>query len=243
MKKLSATFIFSLVATAPFAQPVFDSQVTPELIEAAKSIKIDGAVELPVQSIRAIESEGQIRYVSQNGRFAFEGQLIDVMQRKPLDTLEQIHDAVTRLDISNLGINLDALNSVSIGTGEERVTAFIDPNCPPCLEVIKQAQALEDDYTFTFIVVPALGTESSHQKSKKVHCAQNKNDVIPALLSKSMDSLKTQANCNSSVYDMTLLFTDMAGVNGVPFLISPTGYILRGQPIDMKAWLADPSYD
>ena len=162
MKKLSATFLLSWVATAPFAQPGFDSQVTPELIEAAKSIQIDGAVELPVKSIRAIESEGQIRYVSQNGRFAFEGQLIDVMQRKPLDTLEQIHEAVTRLDIANLGINLDALNSVSIGTGKERVTAFIDPNCPPCLEVIKQAQALQNDYTFPFFVVLALGAESSH---------------------------------------------------------------------------------
>lgn len=243
MKKTSATFFLSLLTSISFAQPVFDSQVTPELIEAAQSISIEGVVEIPVQSIKAVESEGQIRYLSQNGRFAFEGQLIDVMQRKPLDTLDQIHDAVTRLDIASLGIDLEALNSVSFGQGDERVTAFIDPNCPPCLEVIKQAQSLQNDYRFTFIVVPASGSESSNQLSKKVHCALNKDDVIPALLSKKMSRLKTRSDCNPSVYDMTLLFTDMAGVNGVPFLISPTGYILRGQPIDMKTWLADPSYN
>lgn len=236
MKKTALAFLLSSFTAIAIASPIFDSQVSPELIEAVRSIELEGMVEIPVRSIKAIESEGQIHYVSENGRFVFEGQLIDVMQRKPLDTLAQVEDAINRIDIANLGLDLDNLNSVSIGSGSERVTIFIDPKCPSCLKVIEQAQALQDDYTFTFIVVPVLG-EASHRLARKVHCAQNKDDVIPALLSESMAKLKTRPDCGNEVYDMTLLFIDMAGVNGVPFLVSPTGEIMRGQPVDMKAWL------
>lgn len=240
MKKTSTALLFCVVASVSMAQPIFDSQISDELINEIRAMPVEGIVEVPVRSVKAIESEGQIRYVSDNGRFVFEGRLIDVMQRKPLDTLEQINNAVNQLDIANLGIDLDALNSVSIGKGSERVTAFIDPNCPPCLEVIKQAQALQNDYTFTFIVVPALGEVSSHEAAKKVHCAVNKDDVIPALLSKKLTNIKVRPDCQPAVYDMTLLFSDMAGVNGVPFLVAPTGHVMRGQPQNMKAWLQNP---
>lgn len=243
MKKALFTSIASVllsVSAAAAASSIFDSQIPPELIDEMRSTPVEGMVEIPVRSVKAVESDGQIRYVSDNGRFVFEGRLIDVMQRKPLDTLGEINTAVNQLDITSLGIDLEALNSISIGKGTERVTGFIDPNCPPCLEVIKQAQALQDDYTFTFIVVPALGEVSSHEAAKRVHCAASAEDVIPALLSKKLSRIKVRPDCPPAVYDMTLLFADMVGVNGVPFLIAPTGHVMRGQPQNMEAWLKNP---
>src|SRR3546814_1560108 len=63
------------------------------LAMAAQNVKIDEVVSLPVQKLKAVESEGQIVFMSENGRFVFIGQIYDVWQRKSLDTMGQIKNA------------------------------------------------------------------------------------------------------------------------------------------------------
>ena len=52
-----------------------------------RAANIEDMVKMPVKGLQAIQSKGQIYYVSDNGRFVFSGQMIDIWQKKELNTL------------------------------------------------------------------------------------------------------------------------------------------------------------
>ena len=48
-----------------------------------RAAKIKEIVTLPIKGIRAVESDGQIVFISDNGRFVITGQIYDVWGKKP----------------------------------------------------------------------------------------------------------------------------------------------------------------
>lgn len=240
MRNIALSLALSAASVVTHAQSFgnADVDIAAALAEAQKATQIDDITTIPVKSLRAIESEGQIYYASENGRYVISGRLIDVLQRKPLDTMDQIKESVSRLSFEQLGMDIDTLNTVTIGTGPVQVVTFIDPLCPVCIQVMKDAQPLANDYTFKFIVVPALG-EKSNTLARRVQCAKEPDDLVPAIMQGKLGTLPVKSNCQPPGYDMTLLVAHLMDVNGVPFMIAPNGEIARGRPVDLSSWLQE----
>src|SRR5260363_42149 len=119
--------------------------------------KRDPVVTLPVRR------EGHIALISDNGRFVITGgQLMDIWQGQLLTTLDQIQYAASHLDFKKLGLDIRTLNTLTLGSGDKTVVAFIDPRSLPSRDLVKTAQPLAKAYTFRFVLVPALG-EASHR--------------------------------------------------------------------------------
>lgn len=237
IKKVALCVAMAFIASAAHSvEPSIEQQAA--LAEASRATKIDDITSIPVNSLRAIESDGQIFYVSENGRYVISGRMVDVLQRKPLDTMSQIKDSVSRLSFDSLKMDIDTLNTVTIGTGPVRVVVFIDPLCPVCMKVMSDAQSLADEYTFKFIIIPALG-EKSNVLARRVQCVSDPKALVPSIMSGKLASLPTKPNCVPPGYDMTLVIAHLMGVNGVPFVIAPNGEIARGRPVDLAKWLME----
>ncbi|KZL22686.1 Thiol:disulfide interchange protein DsbC precursor [Pseudovibrio sp. Ad37] len=198
---------------------------------------INRIVELPVDGLRAIEKEGKIFFLSTNGRFVLSGQIVDVWQRKPLDTFEQIREAALKLDVRAYGVDPDELNTITIGAGPKEVIMFTDPLCSICHSVLDEAKDLMQEYTFKLILVPALGNRSN-QLIRSLFCSATTNEEKRDLyLRKDLASVNNEGNCDSKRHDQTLTFAQMMGVNGVPLIINPMGTVIRGRPPVLKAFL------
>lgn len=204
--------------------------------------QLDSIIELPIEGLRAVEANGAIYFVSQNGRFVFRGELFDVLYKKPLDTVSQLKDVSSRIHFAEMKADLDDYNTLSYGEGSRVAVVFVDPLCTSCHKLMAdiRAQGLADQYTFKFVVVPALG-EQSNVLSRQVFCAKEASKALDAFLNMDIDSLAQKAECNTRNYDKTLLMSHLLNIQGVPFLVAPDGRIHNGSPSNIKAWLEGQS--
>lgn len=230
-----ASLLMCGVLTSAQASERISGKSLQELVDSVDPI--ENMIRLPIKGMKAIEdSDGQIIFVSDSGRFAFVGELVDVWQVKTLNSMSQIKQAVDRIDLRGDGIDIDSLNVVSLGNGGKEVVIFVDPVCTSCTKLMSDAEKLTEDYTFKFIVIPAFGDESN-KLAKQFFCATNPDQRYEALKNSTVSSLKTKNDCNIEMYDQTLLITHLLSVDGVPFVLSPEGRIHRGRPANLAEWL------
>ncbi len=211
-----------------------------DTVDAAKinlqANPIEDIVTLPIKGMRAVQSNGQTVLLSDNGRFVFTGQLYDLWYKKPLDTLAEMREVVDRIDLKRMGLDIDTLNTVSLGAGPKQVVVFVDPRCHYCHALMNDAQALVKQYTFKLVAIPVLG-EESNQLAKTMSCAKNKKQALKALANQTLDKLPTRSDCSTEQYDRTLLAAQLINIEGVPYVIAPNGRISYGRPLNLKAWL------
>jgi thiol:disulfide interchange protein DsbC len=228
---MRAKLLGMLMAMGAFVQSAQALEITDP-----RGAKIEGIVKLPIKGMQAVQSDGQILFMSENGRFVITGQIYDIWTKKPLSTLTEMQDAASRIHFKRMGLDVNTLNTVSMGEGPKEVVAFIDPRCTICRELMRDAKTLTEDYTFKFIVIPALGDESN-RLAKALYCAKNKRNALNALMNNTLHTLPTKAPCDSTQYDQTLLTAYLLGIEGVPVVIAPDGRVSHGRPKYLKSWL------
>jgi len=239
--------VLSVYKPAAFLLPIFLSTAAygqtndlPPLDNTFASMtETEQVVKLPFSGMNAVEHEGQIVFISKNGRYAIFGQIVDLWNEQELTSLKEIEDSVSRINVETIGV--ESLNIITLGKGEQSVVVFVDPLCNFCMDLIGKLQDIErqhpEQYAFHIVVVSALG-EDSHRMAKALFCAKNKTHAVEHLLSKQLLDLAQDEACESSGYDTTLVMADMLEIQGVPFLIAPDGRFHTGIPDDVAAWLA-----
>lgn len=229
-------FIYN-AATALIA--LWSAAITVKAVEidlSDPSNKLDSIITLPIKSLKAVEANGEILFMSENGRFVLRGQLYDVWYKDSIDTPAQIEDAATRIHFKRMGANLDDYNTLTIGSGKEEVVAFVDPLCTICHKLMKDAESLGLKYTFKFVVVPAIGDDSD-KLSRKVFCAADRNKALHAFMSNTLETLEQKTPCDTKQYDMTLMMAHLLDVKAVPYIVAPDGRPSLGRPGNLKQWL------
>lgn len=227
MRKLSPLLLALALSPLANAEPA---------TEATAIGKIDGMVSLPVTGMKAVESNGRIVFMSDSGRFVIDGTLYDAWSKKALTSLDEIRVAGNTLDLSRLGLNMDDLNPLILGEGDKKVVVFVDPRCPHCHELLKQALPLTKEYTFQLLPVPVLGPDSERQV-RQLGCAEDRQAALDALVSGRADGLAQSESCDLEPMQRTLVTAQILGIQGVPFIVANDGRISRGRPYDLGAWL------
>ena len=217
--------------------------------KAKKVSPIQSVVNLPINGMKAIlADDGTLMFVTDNGRYAFVGDMIDIWQQKPLETIDEIRNSVTTVPVKALGLKPDGLNVLQWGTGKERVSAFVDPQCGWChalIEEVKKDKDLSERFTFDFYVVPALG-DTSDSLARQLWCADATNEEKLNAFTKGGDAIsalkqKQPGQCVMGGYDQTLVTAQMLEVKGVPFLIAADGRYVAGKPQSVRSFLIPPS--
>lgn len=223
------------------AEQVSDKASAPGAMPYARVEKV---VSMHVNDIRAVQySDGKLIYILDDGRFMLHGDLFDIWNRKKLETIGEIADAVSHVDLQRIGFELNKTNHITIGTGGERVTIFVDTRCGYChktLEEIRDNPDLLKKYTFDIVIVKILG-EGSGMLAEKLACAKTTNQMekFKALASgpKAIESLEQVEKCDRTILNTTETQRGALNIQGVPFIVASDKRFVRGKPQSLRAFL------
>lgn len=210
-------------------------RLTPEMMQN----QIEAITELPIKSMYAAQAEGEIYFISGDGRFVFSGRAHDLWYNQPLNTMANVDTSATTLDLDRMGVDSADLNTLSVGNGAVTHTVFIDPLCEACLDYIEQAQLLADQgHSFNFVLVPAFG-EPSMEIAGHFACREDVSDeeTLSAVLEQRILELPRQDECDLSAYLSSVTLAEMIQVDGVPFTTTHDGHVFRGLPDDLASRL------
>ena len=195
---------------------------------------------LPINALRAVEdTDGNIIFISGNGRFALKGELYDVWAKKKLTTIAEIKNASERLDMAGLNLNWADLKPFKVGKGAKTVRVFVDPRCPYCRQLMEQLPSFKD-YTFELYVVPILGDQSEKQ-TRLLSCAKDQRAALAALLThQGSDALDQVENCDLTSIQKRVITAKLIGISAVPYVVATDGRFSLGIPPDLGNWLHGP---
>lgn len=199
-------------------------------------------IEVPDGPFHAVESEkGDILFVSASGRWVIGGLAFDIWNKKQLKSVNDMRQSFTHIDLRSMGVDVNELKPIDIGTGFKDVILFVDPNCGWChklIEEIRSDVSLQKDYRFRLLFIPALG-KVSYDKVKTMYCSSetDKNRLLDAVKNGTELKLPQKPICEVKQLDKRIMTAAAMGVKGVPFVVAHDGRFTRGKPDDLRAWL------
>jgi len=243
--------VLSMTVSVVFAADTVPASARPPKAAAGASVasgpnaampapKIDALVPLPISGLKAVVSNDELLYISDNGRYVLRGVMYDVWDQKPLKSLDDIRESATHINLAKMHINTADFKPLAYGMGPEHVTVFVDPKCPWCAKLMQQMKdkpELAKRYTFDLVPIPVLGTESQ-RLVRELGCARDRKAALAALMSETYDrSLEQEKDCTLQHVQKAMVAAQLLGVTGVPFLIHQDGRVQRGMPQELGDWL------
>ena len=222
---LAAVVAASLIAGAAVAD---DSDAGLEAVRSKistmfGSIEPDSVTRSPVAGWFTIQQGSIIAYVSEDGRYLLQGDLIDLDQQVNLS--DQLRNS-SRRDLVR-ALATDKTIHFSPDEPKYSVTVFTDIDCTYCRKLHSQI----DDYMAAgievrYLLYPRNGpTSKSWSTSEDVWCAQDRNGALTAA---KLDREFETSQCDASaVTDHYGLGRDV-GLSGTPAIVLEDGTLIGG---------------
>ena len=210
MKSILFTAILSLLSFGAY------SSTSP-------SYPPEGSVtEIKMSSLKAVEANGKVYFVSDNNRFFFDGKVMDLWNKKPLNTIEEIKYAASHINMDQLIPKDQQINEIVIGKGTQDVYAFVGPECSYC-KIFAEKAANNSTYRTHLIVIPSSGKKADVM-AKALFCSKSKKNALKHYLNQTLTEMVQLDNCDLSGYNATLIMSEvMVGVRAVPYFVAPDG--------------------
>lgn len=220
MKKL---FLGSALAALCTAN-VFASEqmVRDTLLKAMPSLQIENVKPSPIHGIFEVTIDGDIVYVSDDGKYILQGRLIDTATRT--DLTEEKLSNVRKMALEKLGTNKMILFKPKIHT--YTATVFTDIDCGYCRKLHSELDSyLAEGIQIQYLFYPRAGKASdSYNKAVSVWCAKDKN---MALTSAKKDQKIEPKTCENPIDEHMALATSF-DVKGTPMIVTEKGTIYPG---------------
>ncbi len=239
MKRIMALTLSALALTATAEN--FEGGASKALKDVMPSV--DAMATLPGTAFKAVQTDGQLMFMSENGRFVFtQATLYDTWNRRYLKSMAEVQNWSQRISMDRIGLDLDELGAIRYGSGEKKVTVWVDPNCPYCKMLLAQMPSLKEKYTFELLVVPFLG-EKSASLVRRFACAMEKgtsdDELAQSLILADYSNLPAESwDCDTEHVEKLIITGRVMGVQGVPYIINYDGRFTGGLPRDLAAWLS-----
>lgn len=228
---------FAAVCLATAAAPALAGTDQPA---PARAPSIARMARLPVTGLQVVETtEGELLFLSDNGRYALRGPALDLWHGARLVSFEETIRLAGRIDLARLKLDVGDLGAIDLGEGPE-VLVFVDPLCPHCAGLYAELPALVGTYRFRLVPVPVLG-EASQRAVLGLACLSGSDPgkAREALLENQTAGLaEPTTECGQGTAQRALIAAQILGIRGTPFLIAPDGRMRQGRPEDLAAWLA-----
>ncbi len=174
---------------------------------------------LPNISEIIVEKDRQkgVIYITNDLRYVFFGQMIDLKERKNL-TSETISE-FTRVDVSRLPL----ADAIRIGSGKRVIYIFEDPDCPYCKKLHGELNSIKDLTTYIFLF-PLPSHPDAYGKSKAVWCSKNRAEAF----NEAMEGKEIKGDCKTDVVDKNIKLGESLGIRGTPTIILHDGRVIGG---------------
>lgn len=169
----------------------------------------------------------ELLYISADGKYFFNGDMIELATRKNLTEKTRSTARKTEMD------KYDASKMIAYKAKDEKhvLTVFTDIDCPYCVKMHKDVGKLnEKGITVQYMLYPRAGLGSaSYKKAVSAWCAENPQEALTK--AKNRESIP-EKSCDNPVADQYQLGGKL-GVTGTPALLTETGHLIPGYvPVD-----------
>lgn len=221
MKKfLLLSLLFGLVSVAQAEEYQAIKEALSKVVQpgvTASSIKPVGK-----SGLYEVIYEGQVIYVTKDGRYLLQGDLFDIDQRK---NITEETRSVSRLKLVE---SLDEKDMIVFSPKKVKhtVTIFTDIDCGYCRKLHKEM----DDYLdlgikVRYLSYPRAGVDSpSYEKSVSVWCAKDRNAAMTAA---KLGEKVEKKECKNPVKDH-MEAAKQVGVSGTPTIVLDNGTVIPG---------------
>ena len=222
MKSKSITLIVatllvlsSLTATA---EPNLD-----RLTQALGNQQPDSVTPLDIPSWYEVVIGGQILYLSEDGRYALQGDLIDM--ETAVNLTEQKRDGQRQQAIAKVGQDKMIIFEPE-GEAKHTISVFTDIDCGYCRKMHSEMDSyLAQGIRVRYLAFPRAGVGSeSFNKAVWAWCADNQQEAITRAKQGKPIEEKT---CDDPVADEYNLGIQL-GVRGTPSIVTDTGKMIPG---------------
>jgi thiol:disulfide interchange protein DsbC len=181
-------------------------QINPEVIEPT-----------PVAGIYEVVVGPHIIYMSADGRYMFQGELIDVSTRQSL-TEPRRRQAVESI-IDNF--SEDKMIVYEPKKTKHTITVFTDIDCGYCRKLHNEMQSyLDAGIRVRYMFFPRAGKGSdSYRKAEAVWCADDRKAALTAAKNRKPIDMKT---CDNPI-DEHMALVETLGARGTPFIVFENG--------------------
>lgn len=229
---LSTTSALAADPAPPPAAPSTSPAVAPSLIKqpdltrlqaALSGAKPDSVAPTAIPGLYEVVLGGQVLYLSEDGRFAVQGDILDLGSRANLTENrrgELRGKAIEAVGESNMVVFAPE------GPVKHTVTVFTDIDCGYCRKMHSQiADYNKEGIKIRYLWFPREGIGSeSYSKAVAVWCAENRQDALTRAKRGENIEQKTCDNPVQAQYELG----QKLGVRGTPSLILESGEMLPG---------------
>lgn len=209
-------------ATATTVTPAVRNAITAAVAQMSARAKVQQITPTPIAGLYQTVTDGQVLYLTGDGRYVIQGDAFDIQTRTPLNVLTM--NRLRREAIAKL--QPGQMIRYAPPHPKYTVTVFTDVDCPYCRAFhanIAEINKLGIAVDYLFWPRSGLGTPSA-QKAVDVWCS---SDRQAALTHAFEGQPPRSASCQSPVARDFNLGVDL-GVDGTPTVIADNGVVLGG---------------
>lgn len=207
------------VAGLAVADRTADEQAIRKAMVGQSPTSIEPSV---VQGWYEVVVGAHVVYMSADGRYMFQGELIDVQKRVSLTEPR-------RFEAQRMVLGKVSEDKMIVFTPKEKkrtITVFTDIDCGYCRKLHNEIdQYLNEGIEVRYLMYPRAGKNSdSYRKAVAVWCADDRNEALT--VAKSNGPLEMQT-CDNPV-DEHMQLAATLGLRGTPLIVTDYGETLPG---------------
>jgi len=219
----AATKPVATVKEPSFAAGTPEARVREALRALNPRIQVELIDKAPIPGFREVIAGGQVIWVSDDGRYLFQGDLLDIAARKDLG--DEAMAKVRRQVLATLP-EADRIVYAPAGAAKHTVVVLTDVECGYCRKFHSEiAEYTKRGIEVEYLAFPRAGLGSAdYRKMVSVWCA---DDRKKALTDAKNDRAVPSRTCKTPV-DMQYNAGLRMGLEGTPMLLTTDGQFLGG---------------
>jgi len=196
-------------------------QIREALKTLSPTIEIDQVRSAPIDGFAEVVMGAQVVYVSLDGKYLVDGQLIDMNSRTNLTDLTRNTARKSLMDSEQ-----ETFRFAAEGAKKHSVTVFTDIDCGYCRRLHQQMAGYNElGIEVNYLMFPRAGIGSeSHQKAVSAWCAKDRNAALTA--AKAGDN-PDPLQCDNPI-ERHFALGQQVGVTGTPAIVASDGTLLPG---------------
>jgi thiol:disulfide interchange protein DsbC len=217
--KYTALAVSSLIFASAYAN---EDAVKQALTTSMPTAKIESVKPSEVKGVYEVVIEGNVFYVSEDGKYLFQGHLIDIKAKK--DLTEAKLAVSHKQDLDAMGENNMIIFHPKIK--KYQISVFTDIDCGYCRKLHSEIdQYMAEGITIRYLFFPRAGKGSeSYNKAVSVWCANDRNAALTAAkLGKPIENKQ----CKNPI-DAHMALSEKFGARGTPMIVTDKGNVLPG---------------
>lgn len=223
MKRLTLLALGLATSLPTLADPAAET-LSKKLKETMPGLPLTSVTATPVAGVYEVVAGPDVVYMTGDGRYMFQGALVDFTQRKNLT--EERRSGI-RGELLKQVKDEDAIIYAPSGVTKHTITVFTDPSCPYCRKLHNEVPELNrQGVKVRYVLYPRAGLDSPIGKSSiGIMCSKDRKAELEKSLGGQSVSLPT---CDRHPLAHMIDLGTQLGLEGTPFIVTEGGQIIPG---------------